>query len=288
MKGCAKAPGAGTILNALANGYGSSFAIDIYTKAKVELYKTGDIEGKIKNIPEGDTRLIERCVELVIDQFGDNEGGSIITESEIPIASGLKSSSAAANAAVLASLSALSIEVGEDGEIGKIDACLIGVQAARDVGVTVTGAFDDASASMMGGLTITNNSSDELLKHDTEIDWEVLVWVPEMKAYSSDANIERCSRIKGVADIIVEMAKDGRYAEAMTINGLSFCAALEYSADPILEAMQVTNGVSLSGTGPSVVAIGKKEGLIRLEKLWNKRGGKVFFTRTQNDGACTI
>jgi hypothetical protein len=38
------------------------------------------------------------------------------------------------------------------------DAARLGVRAAREVGVTVTGAFDDASASMLGGVTVTDNA----------------------------------------------------------------------------------------------------------------------------------
>ncbi len=288
MKGCARAPGAGTILNALANGYGSAFAIDIYTTAEVVLQDTEEVVGKIEGAPNADTALIERCVEIVVDRFGDGEGGNVLTKSEIPIASGLKSSSAAANATVLASLSALSVGVGKNEEITRLDAALIGVQAAREVGVTITGAFDDSSASMIGGLTLTNNNEDELLKHEKSIDWNVLIWTPEEKSYSAEADVDRCSFVSGVADIIVEMVKDGRYLEAMTVNGLAFCAALEYSVDPILEALPIVNGVSLSGTGPSMTAVGSEEVLKELEKIWDVRKGEIILTKTQTGGASII
>ena len=288
MKGCARAPGAGTILNALANGYGSAFAIDIYTTAEVVLQDTEEVVGKIEGAPNADTALIERCVEIVVDRFGDGEGGEVLTKSEIPIASGLKSSSAAANATVLASLSALSVGVGKNEEITRLDAALIGVQAAREVGVTITGAFDDSSASMIGGLTLTNNNEDELLKHEKSIDWNVLIWTPEEKSYSAEADVDRCSFVSGVADIIVEMVKDGRYLEAMTVNGLAFCAALEYSVDPILEALPIVNGVSLSGTGPSMTAVGSEEVLKELENIWEVRKGEIILTKTQTGGASII
>ena len=288
MKGCARAPGAGTILNALANGYGSAFAIDIYTTAEVVLQGTEEVVGKIEGAPNADTALIEKCVEIVVDRFGDGEGGKVLTKSEIPIASGLKSSSAAANATVLASLSALSVGVGKNEEITRLDAALIGVQAAREVGVTITGAFDDSSASMIGGLTLTNNNEDELLKHEKSIDWNVLIWTPEEKSYSAEADVDRCSFVSGVADIIVEMVKDGRYLEAMTVNGLAFCAALEYSVDPILEALPIVNGVSLSGTGPSMTAVGSEEVLKELENIWEIRKGKIILTKTQTGGASII
>tara|TARA_A100001037_G_scaffold304138_1_gene340020 strand:- start:24627 stop:25493 length:867 start_codon:yes stop_codon:yes gene_type:complete len=288
MKGCARAPGAGTILNALANGYGSAFAVDIYTTAEVALQGAGEVVGEIEGAPNADTSLIEKCVEIVVDRFGNGEGGNVITKSEIPIASGLKSSSAAANATVLASLDALSICVGEGEEVTKLDAALIGVQAAREVGVTITGAFDDSSASMIGGLTLTNNSEDTLLKHEESIDWDVLIWTPEEKFYSAEADVNRCSFVSGVADIIVEMVKEGRYLDAMTMNGLAFCAALEYSAEPMLEALPTVDGVSLSGTGPSMTAIGSEKILKELENTWKERGGNTMHTKTQIGGASII
>jgi len=51
--------------------------------------------------------------------------------------------------------------------------------AARDVGVTATGAFDDASASMLGGVTITDDNDDDELLSREEVDWDVMpVWTP--------------------------------------------------------------------------------------------------------------
>jgi len=51
--------------------------------------------------------LIETCVEYVVDAHGpDDVGGTVRTESDVQMASGLKSS-AAANATVLATLDAL-------------------------------------------------------------------------------------------------------------------------------------------------------------------------------------
>jgi shikimate kinase len=115
MQGSARAPAAGTVLNALANHTGSAFAIDAYTTAEVILGAEEDrVAGEIAGHPAADTRLIERCVELVVDRFGDGQGGRVSTDSEVPMAAGLKSSSAAATAAVLATLDTLDIAVGPD------------------------------------------------------------------------------------------------------------------------------------------------------------------------------
>jgi shikimate kinase len=282
MDGRAQAPAAGTVLNALANGTGSAFAIDAYTTATVSLTDANGVTGEIDGAPDADTRLIERCVELVTERFGDGQGGTVRTESEVPMASGLKSSSAAANATVLATLSALDAE----DEIERADAARIGVEAARDVGVTVTGAFDDASASMLGGITVTNNDSDELLARDT-VDWDVLVWTPPERSFSADADVERCRQIAPMADLVADLALDGDYARAMTVNGLAFCAALDFPTDPLVDAMAIVDGVSLSGTGPSFTAVGDRESLETVQDLWQTREGNTWLTTTQTDGAQT-
>ena len=280
MRGRAAALGAGTVLNALSTGVGSAFAIDVETTATVELDDSGSVTGTIAGEGDADTGLIERCVELAISTYGDGQasGGTVNTESDVPMAAGLKSSSAAANATVLATADAL----GADPD--PLAACRLGVRAARETGVTVTGAFDDASASMLGGVTVTNNEDDELLARD-EVAWDVLVWTPDERAYSADADVERCANVAPMADLVADLAVEGRYAEAMTVNGLAFSAALGFSAEPAVEAMPHVAGVSLSGTGPSVVAVGDSEGLDRVSDLWSERSGRTWRTTTRTDGA---
>ncbi len=288
MKGRAVALGAGTVLNALAIEIGSAFALDAETTATVELDDTEAVTGAVAEAPDADTRLIERCVELTVERYGDGEhGGHVRTESEVPMAAGLKSSSAAANATVLATLSALGVAVNDepsDGEVTRLDACRLGVEAARDAGVTATGAFDDASASMLGGVTLTDNTSDELLSRD-ERSWDVLVWTPPERAFTADADISRCKRVAPMARLVAGLASDGRYAEAMTVNGLAFSAALGFPTDPAIEAMPHAEGVSLSGTGPSVVAVGSRSELETVAAMWDERDGTTRLTTTRTDGA---
>ena len=279
MEGRAAAPAAGTVVNALANGYGSAFAIDAYTEATVALDGSGEVIGEVAGAPDADTGLIERCVERCVERFGDGEGGHVRTESEVPMASGLKSSSAAANATVLATLDAL----GAADAVDREDACRIGVGAARDAGVTVTGAFDDASASMLGGVTVTDNTEDELLRRD-EPAWDVLVYTPDERSFSTDADVARCERVAPTADVVRDLALDGDYERAMGVNGFAFCAALGYPSDPIVEAMPGC-AASLSGTGPSYTAVGDRETLQRLEDTWSEQEGHTWLTTTQQTGA---
>ena len=290
MQGQAVALGAGTVLNALATGVGSAFALDVETTATVELDGSTSVTGTIAEAPDADTGLVERCVELTVERYGDGQGGHVRTRSEVPMAAGLKSSSAAANATVLATLSALGIDVAAertgdgDDAVSRLDACRLGVEAAREVGVTATGAFDDASASMLGGVTLTDNTADELVSR-TERDWDVLVWTPLEKAYTADADVSRCERVAPMARLVADLASDERYAEAMTVNGLAFSAALGFPTEPAVEAMPHVDGVSLSGTGPSVVAVGDRDDLETVAAMWDERDGTTRLTTTRTDGA---
>ncbi|WP_440767336.1 shikimate kinase [Natronorubrum sp. DTA7] len=287
MDGRAVAPAAGTVLNALATGTGAAFAIDLETTATVELTTDGSIDAEIAGQPDADTVLVERCAELTIDEYAETAGldGSAVgarvrTESEVPMASGLKSSSAAANATVLATLDALEIV----GTVERIDACRLGVRAARDAGVTVTGAFDDASASMLGGVTVTDNLGDKLLARE-DVDWFALVYTPPEQSFSADADVSACKRIAPMADLVAELALDGRYGEAMTVNGFAFCGALEFSTGPMIDALPDVTGVSLSGTGPSYVAVGDQDTLETVRERWAERDGTTRLLRTRTDGA---
>lgn len=273
MKGYATVNGAATILNAIANWKGSAFGIDLKTSAEVELNTSGCIKG---DVPGVDTRLIERAVELVLKRFGYNYGGVVRTWSEIPIASGLKSSSAAANAAVLATLNAL------DEDMDLIDAALVGVAAARDTGVTITGALDDALASILGGVVVTDNREMALLKRD-ELESDVLLLVPNRKLFSKDTDVKRSRLIAPLAELSFDLAMKRDYGRAMTLNGFIYCGALGLTVEPMLMALEAGAwGVSLSGTGPSYASLIDDHKIDTLEASWRSLGGKVIRTKTNN------
>ncbi len=277
MKGTARAPGAATVVNAIATMKGAAFAVDLWTQAEVEVDDGFDgVEGEIAE--GGDSRLIERCVERVLERADVDAGARVRTESEVPQASGLKSSSAAANAAVLAAADAVDLILEAE------EAALEGVEAARDVGVTVTGAFDDAAASMLGGVVLTDNSSDDLLARES-FSRDVAVYVPPEKARSADTDVERSRLVAPAVEHAFDLASEGEYADAMTINGFAYCAALDRSAAPAVDALEHAEGAGLSGTGPSFAAVADTEPIDRVVDTWDNLEGTTLKTRTVNQGA---
>lgn len=278
MRGFASVMGAATILNAVATWKGSAFGICLKTTAEVELDRISGVRGDIPGI---DATLVVRCVELVLAKFGMKCGGVVRTRSEIPVASGLKSSSTAANAAVLATLDA----IGE--EMDLVEATKIGVAAAREAGVTITGALDDALASMLGGVVVTDNRNMKLLKRD-RLESEVLLLVPERKLFSKDTDIRRSRLIAPLAEVAYDLAMNGDYGRAMTLNGFIYCGALGLSPEPLLLALEAgALGASLSGTGPSYAALVGADNIDVLESMWSELGGRVIKTKVNNNPAST-
>ncbi|MDD2665362.1 MAG: shikimate kinase [Methanocellales archaeon] len=278
-KGRASACGAGTIINAIATWNGSAFAIDLRTTAEVELSEgANSIRGEILG-GDVDTTLIERCVKLVLDRFDYDGGARVRTSSEIPIARGLKSSSAAANATVLATLDAL----GEKME--PLETIRLGVQAAFDAGVTITGAFDDAAASYLGGIVATDNREQLLVKR-VERESEVLVFVPESQAFTAETNVVRSRLIGPWVDIAYDLALGEEFEKAMTLNGFLYCSALGFDPEPMLCALEAgATGVSLSGTGPAFTAIVCIDDVDDVIKAWKRLKGKTIRTEIDNTGA---
>ena len=286
-KGYGKASGAGTVINAIATYKGSAFGIDKWTYAEVELgedFKAieahTELEGedKDRNI---DTRLIERCLELVLKKFNLPLCGYVYTRSEIPIGSGLKSSSAAANATVVAALDAIGTDM------DALDAIRIGVNAALDTGVSITGAFDDACASLLGGVVITDNMKKELIMR-VEKNSKVLIFVPEAKAFTADTDVQRSRLVAPWVDIAYELALASKFEDAMTLNGFLYCAALNFSPEPMLKALECNvRGVSLSGTGPSFVALVDRTAEAELYSAWSELDieGRIIKTRINNEPA---
>ena len=285
FKGNAYALGAGTVINAIATWKGAAFGIDLKTFADVRLFDDASgINGTIEGMPDADTRLIENSVSYVLEHFGIDMGGTVTTRSEVPLASGLKSSSAAANASVLATLAA----IGE--ELDPFEAVKIGVKAALDAKVTITGALDDACASFYGGFVVTDNREMRLLKR-TEHEYDVLIFAPDKKSFSSNTDVSRSRVIAPWVDIAYDLSLKGKFEEAMTLNGFLYCSALGFDTEFLMRALELgVKGVSLSGTGPSYVALVTTDQAGELEDAWGDcaASGTMIRTSIDNKGASII
>jgi shikimate kinase len=282
--GEAIAYGAATIVNAIATGKGAAFSLKLWTKAKVELTeKPGKISVKIVSDPWEKPNLAIESVRTVLEKFKLTKryGAKVRTESNIPVARGLKSSSVAANAVTLATLSALNIKL-KDLEVVKL-----GVEAAKKAGVTITGAFDDACASYFGGITITDNYKQKILKTNRlPEEYSAVILVPEEKVYTSESELEKVKLLASTVEVAFNEALKGNYWRAMTLNGIIYSAAYGYDVKPVLDALKAgAVAAGLSGKGPAIVAVtpdGKAEKVAEALEAYE---GKILKTPLNNDKA---
>lgn len=254
MEASAFCHGAATIINGIALGKGGAFGIALKTEAKVELTnEPGVFEVKIQGEEEENPKLAECCVQKILGNFHlEGEfGAKITTTSDIPISRGLKSSSAASNAIVLAAFKALGKEYSD------MEVINIGIDASLLAKVTLTGAFDDACATYFGNVVVTNNlTRDILTQYPIEEDLIVIIHVPERKIRKSEVNIQRLKGIRETLGKAHDMAMKGDYKSAIQMNGKAYGGAMGLDteiAKKAIEAGAVTAGIS--GTGPATVIL---------------------------------
>lgn len=274
MRGRAIAHGAVTIVNAISTGKGAALGIDLLTEAKVELTRDSkQIDVSIIGGKNEDTTLAKESVNVVLDRFSTNKlGARVEIKSQIPIARGLKSSSTAANAIVLATLCAL------DKKIPDEDVVNLGVDAAFKAKVTITGAYDDACASYFGGAVLTDNYERKILKRShVDENLVAVIYVPRARTYTQKFPKERLNPFRYAVEMAFGLAMKGDYWKALTLNGLIHSSALSVSTKPAVDAL--LNGAlaaGLSGTGPSIAAIAKKEDSKQIVSVWSSLPGKVL------------
>ena len=278
-----KSPGSATIINAIATGYGSAFGIDLRIKAEARFGKPGI---QCSSDLGADPKLMNICVKNVLNHydieadkplddsittldFGTGEGIDIKTESNLPLGSGLSSSSALSNAVVKAAASLIESNFNLK-PLSDMELINLGIESSLEAGVTITGAFDDASASYFGGITITDNFNRKLLARDTLDDENVLVFMPDKESLSGSSDV---SRMKLIAPL-VEMA----FEKAMNFDNNIAIEALDAGA--------LASG--LSGTGSSFVAIAKEDRIDDIKDAWAQFDGNVIETKANNEGTSFI
>ena len=280
MKGSvsAVAHGAATIVNAIALGQGAAFGVDLWTKAEVKLTnEAGIVKAEITSDPEECPLLVEKTTTKVLKRFGleNTLGAQIKTQSNIPIARGLKSSSTAANATALATVAAL------DKQLDDLEIIKIGVEAAFEAKVTLTGAFDDACASYFGDAVITDNLNQQILKQTVlpKEDLAVLFYVPPQKAYTINSDVSRLKTVKSIVEIALKKAINGELWEALTLNGLAYSAASNQNPTIAIDALAAgAIAAGLCGKGPAVTAVAPKDTIDTVKTALQNYEGEIILT----------
>ena len=262
----AKAFAAGTIVNALATNYGSAFALDLVTNVKLRF--ENDLKENI--VYENGKKVKNQIVDRLLTAI--KKKAIVEIESKIPRQSGLGSSSAFMNALILAIFKEL------NEELNAHTILTMNARISLEMGISYTGAFDDASASLLGGIVVTNNSKMKILKWDKK-SAKALVLIPTWQR--NDVLIDEIKKDVEFVKKAIKEALDGKYRDAMLHNSLHYCSALKYPLEPLNVALNYDVAAGLSGNGPCYVAFGNVN---ELYKAW-KEFGEVVKTRIVNESA---
>ena len=278
------AHGAATIINAIATGEGAAFGVDLWTKAEVKITNEPNIiKGEIMSDPSESTVLVERTVARVLAHFKVEKqfGAKVKTHSNIPVARGLKSSSAAANAVALATVAALGESL-EDLEVVNL-----GVDAAFDAKVTVTGAFDDACASYFGGVVVTDNLNRKVvLRTSLPEGISVLFHVPSAKSYTGNSDVNRLKAVAPMVKLAYKEALNGNFWNALSLNGIIYSSALGFDASVALDALNAgAVAAGLCCKGPAVTAVVSDDKIDQVKAALQKHEGKIIYAQLNREKA---
>lgn len=287
-----KSPGSATIINAMATGFGSAFGIDLNMKIIAETIQENKIICKSDKDPN--PKLMYECINNVLKKYNLTEeeldlGFKVTAKSEIPLGSGLSSSSAISNAVTLATSSLLSEELNLK-QLNDETIIDLGIDASLKCGVTMTGSFDDASASYYGGLVITDNTNRKLLVKKEFADKNILISMPKTPSLSGKVDKERIKLLAPLVETAFKKAYDGDYYNALNLNGLIYGTLLNFDNEIAIEALESGALASgLSGSGSSTVAIVDDENLDEVKDAWiNYSDAEIIVTKTNNKGTFTL
>ena len=278
MKAKATVHGAVSLVSAIANKKGATLGISLKVIVEVETTPGKGIIIKSEN-KSLSSRLINKTIEKIVSKEDLEQNKITVTlDSEIPTGYGLKSSSAISSAVALACAKIFKSKF-TDQQI-----LLAGVEASIESKVSITGAYDDACSCYYGGFNVTDNAKKERIKHEKgPSNLIAVIFIPKNR---KRGNIKNLKVFASVFENAWELAKKTKYWDAMIINGLATASIL--NSEPKIIANLIEKGAlgaSISGNGPSIAAITKKENESAMRKVFSTLEGKIIVSKISNTKA---
>jgi shikimate kinase len=286
VRGVGSACAAISVVNALPLGIGAAVGIEWPATATVR--PTGVLGGADTVRPSrARTALVRAALASARHSFGGTSGTalSVSLRSTIPPARGLKSSSAVASAVALATARSFRREPPASA-IARVSA-----QVGRAVGVSATGAFDDALAGLVPGVVVTDNRADASLRRfPIDPGCGVALWIPARHHPASPEVLRRFRREQALAQRAVDLALDRDWAGAMGANSELVEHALGYSYGRLRAALVGAGALAagVSGLGPTVAVVAPVGRLARMLRLLPRQGRRRvvrFSTAARREGS---
>jgi shikimate kinase len=270
--------GAVSIVSAIANKKGATLGISLKVEATIETSKGKGITIQSEN-KSLSSRLINKTIEKIVSKKDLEKNKITITlNSKIPTGYGLKSSSAISSAIALACAKIFKPEL-TDQQI-----LLAGVEASIESKVSITGAYDDACSCYYGGFNVTDNRKRDRI-HFEKIPSNLIaiIFIPKNR---KRGNVKKLKILSSIFNNAWELAKEKKYWKSMTINGLATSIILNSDPKIIVDLIEKgALGASVSGNGPSIAAIVKKENESNVKKIFEALEGNIIVSKVNNKKA---
>ena len=270
--------GAVSLVSAIANKKGATLGISLKVEAIVETSEGKGIIIQSEN-KSLSSRLINKTIEKIVSKKDLEKNKIIITlTSEIPTGYGLKSSSAISSVVALACAKIFKPKW-TDHQI-----LLAGVQASIESKVSITGAYDDACSCYYGGFNVTDNGKRSRIQFEkVSTNLIAVIFIPKNR---KRGNLKRLKILSAIFNNAWELAKERKYWESMTINGLATSSILNSDPKIIVDLIEKgALGASVSGNGPSIAAIVKKENESNVKKIFAALEGSIIVSKINNKKA---
>jgi len=270
--------GAVSLVNAIANQKGATLGIELKVEATVETSpgKGITIQSENKSLS---SRLINKTIEKIVSKKDLEQNKiSITLDSEIPTGYGLKSSSAISSAIAMACAKIFKPKL-TDQQI-----LLAGVDASIESKVSITGAYDDACSCYYGGFNVTDNAKKKRIQFEKgPSNLIAVIFIPKNR---KRGNLKKLKILSSVFENAWELARKANYWDAMIINGLATASILNSDAKIITDLIEKgALGASVSGNGPSIAAITKKENESAIKKIFSSLEGSIIISKINNKKA---
>ena len=256
MRGIGRASAAITFVNALATGVGAAASIGLSAEARVELHRGSATDASTGlELAVGErTPLVEASFSAGLTAFtpGPEWSGRLELRSSVPVACGLKSSSAV-SVAILRSVAQATGRT-----VATVDAARLSAGLAQRIGLSATGAFDDALACAGGGVVLTDNRTRRLLRRERlPADLTVLLWIPPGRHEPSPQWKESFVQRTTEGEAAVDAFLSGDLFEAMERNTQLVEAVMGYDYADVRRRLKEAGalGAGVSGLGPALAAV---------------------------------
>ena len=265
-------------VNAIATGKGSTLGIDTFVETTLTKKEGKGIHITSEN-KSISSRLINKLIENMIPKkILDNTKLELDFKSNIPTGYGLKSSSAISSAVVLSCAKAFGKTMSDD-EILKL-----GAKTSIQTKISITGAYDDACACHFGGFNVTDNSKMTLLHREiAPKDLQVIIFLPKSR---KRGNLKKLKEFRDAFEKSWQLAKNSDYWNAAILNGIATSSILNSEPNLIMKLMEKgALCATVSGNGPSIMAITDKKNKSRVQKEFSGLDGRIMISNINNKKA---